>query len=63
MVTSEETEDHLYRKHNELCRAMNLDQQIVSQAWDSFLSISGNYALEVCVPAASVVMESIGGVF
>lgn len=56
MVTSDETEDHLYKKHEELCRAMNLDQQILTEAWDSFLNISSSYALEVCAALVSVVV-------
>lgn len=57
MVTSEENEDHLYKKHKDLCRTMNLDQQIISQAWDSFISIRSNYTLEVCIVFVSFVTD------
>lgn len=58
MVTSDEGEDTLYKKHKDLCRTMNLDQQIISQAWESFMTINNSYNLEVCVVLVSVVTGS-----
>lgn len=58
MVTSDETEDNLYKKHKDLCRIMNLDQQITSQAWESFMAVNNNLSLEVCIVLVFHVMKS-----
>lgn len=42
-----DTENDVLRKHQELCRNLNLDSDSANQAWDSYESIRQNYTLEV----------------
>ncbi|KAF5305107.1 hypothetical protein FQA39_LY09369 [Lamprigera yunnana] len=46
MVLSEDSNDHLYKKHQELCTKLNLDISTVTQAWENFQSIQTNFSLE-----------------
>lgn len=48
MDWAEDIEDDLFKKHQALCRKLNLDPSTISQAWESFNSIRSNYTLEVC---------------
>ncbi|XP_044737710.1 retinoblastoma-like protein 1 isoform X3 [Chrysoperla carnea] len=41
-----DTENDVLRKHQELCRNLNLDSDSANQAWDSYESIRQNYTLE-----------------
>ncbi|KAF5271291.1 hypothetical protein FQR65_LT05306 [Abscondita terminalis] len=46
MVLSEDTNDQLFKKHQDLCTKLNLDIHTASQAWESFQNIQTNYSLE-----------------
>ncbi|XP_018323439.1 retinoblastoma-like protein 1 isoform X2 [Agrilus planipennis] len=46
MVLSEDYDNHLYKKYQELCNKLNLDVGTTNQAWESFQSILSNYTLE-----------------
>lgn len=47
MVLSEDSDDHLFKKHQELCSKLNLDVATSTQAWENFQNIQTNYTLEV----------------
>ncbi|XP_031332886.1 retinoblastoma-like protein 2 isoform X2 [Photinus pyralis] len=46
MVLSEDSNDHLFKKHQELSTKLNLDINTITQAWQSFQTIQTNYSLE-----------------
>lgn len=48
MVLSEEAEDTLFKKHQELGIKLNLDPTTITQAWETFQNIRTKYTLEVC---------------
>lgn len=49
MVSVEDSEDNLVRKHDELVNKLNLDEETAEKAWNSFETIMQNYTLEVCL--------------
>lgn len=48
MVLSEDAEDNLFKKHQELGHKLNLDPNTITQAWETFQNIRTKYTLEVC---------------
>lgn len=47
MGLSENSDDHIFKRHNELCNTLNMDAATNAQAWVSYESIKKNYTLEV----------------
>lgn len=47
MVLSEDSEDHLFKKHQELCSKLNLDVTTVKESWERFQNMATNFSLEV----------------
>lgn len=47
MGLSENSDDHIFKRHQELCNNLNMDSATTAQAWDSYDSIRQHYTLEV----------------
>lgn len=47
MGLSEHSDDHIYSKHKDLCKDLNMDLTTTAVAWDSYESIKQHYTLEV----------------
>lgn len=47
MGLSENSDDHIYSRHKELCKDLNMDPTTTGLAWDSYESIRQHYTLEV----------------
>ncbi|XP_066587263.1 retinoblastoma-like protein 1 isoform X2 [Prorops nasuta] len=46
MGQSENTEDSIYNRHQDLCQKLNMDAAAASEAWKSYETIRQNYTLE-----------------
>ncbi|XP_011686230.1 PREDICTED: retinoblastoma-like protein 1 isoform X2 [Wasmannia auropunctata] len=46
MGQSDDTEDSMYNRHQDLCQKLNMDASAASEAWRSYETIRQNYTLE-----------------
>lgn len=54
VLSSEDAEDILFKKHQELGHKLNLEPTTVAQAWQNFEYIRTSYTLEVCIFIISI---------
>jgi len=47
MGQSDDIEDSMYGRHQDLCQKLNMDATAASEAWKSYETIRQNYTLEV----------------
>lgn len=47
MEPTEETDDAVERRYNELCLDLNMDKGTKEEAWESYQKIKTKYTLEV----------------
>lgn len=48
MGLASETDEDVFKKHQELCNGLNMDKETANEAWQSYSNIRLNYTLEVC---------------
>lgn len=42
-----ESDEEVFKKHQELCNDLNMDKDSANEAWQSYANIRQNYTLEV----------------
>lgn len=47
MGLSGESDEEVFKKHQELCNDLNMDKDSANEAWQSYANIRQNYTLEV----------------